>query len=80
MGIHLLCCLHGNEHTKTHDAIRNTFVVSFHVGWEQLHEFPSTTFNSFHWWMNIMFTKYNICILTEFILSFHLHLIIVDPT
>ncbi len=36
MDIHLLCCAHGNEHTKTHDAIYNTFTtiawnVGFHV-------------------------------------------------
>jgi hypothetical protein len=27
MGIHLLHCAHGNEHTRTHDAIHNTFVI-----------------------------------------------------
>ncbi len=37
MGIHLLCCAHNNECTKTHDAICDTFVaiawdVNFHVG------------------------------------------------
>jgi hypothetical protein len=37
MGIHLLRCAHGNEPTKTYDAIRDTFVaiaqdVGFHVG------------------------------------------------
>jgi hypothetical protein len=36
MGIHLLHCAHSKEHTKTHDAIRNTFVaimrdVDFHM-------------------------------------------------
>jgi hypothetical protein len=41
LGIHLLRCVHGNEHIGTHDAIRNTFVaivldVGFHMGWEQL--------------------------------------------
>jgi hypothetical protein len=25
MGINLLCCVHGNDHTGTHDAIHNTF-------------------------------------------------------
>jgi hypothetical protein len=39
MGIHLLRCVHGNECTWTHDAIRDTFVaimwdVGFHVGWK----------------------------------------------
>jgi hypothetical protein len=75
MDIHLLCCTH--EHTKTHDAIHNTFVaivqdVGFHVGQEQLHVLLSTTFNSFHWQVNIVFTKYNICTLVN--------VIIVDPT
>ncbi len=27
MGIHLLCCVHGNKHIRTHDAIHNTFVA-----------------------------------------------------
>jgi hypothetical protein len=27
MGIHLLLCAHGNERTKTHDAIRDTFAA-----------------------------------------------------
>jgi hypothetical protein len=62
MGIHFLCCVHGNKHIKTHDAICDTFVaitwnVSFHMGRKQLHVLPSTTFNSFRWWINIMFTK-----------------------
>jgi hypothetical protein len=52
MGIHLLHCVHGNEHIKTHDVIRDTFAtiaqdVGFHVGQEQLHALLSTTFNSF---------------------------------
>ncbi len=53
MGIHLLHCVHGNEQTKTHDAIYNTFVVitwdvGFHMEQELLHALLSTTFNSFH--------------------------------
>ncbi len=37
MGIHLLCYAHGNECTRTHDAVCNTFVaivwdVGFHWG------------------------------------------------
>jgi len=27
MGIHILCCTHGNEHTRTHDAIHDTFAT-----------------------------------------------------
>ncbi len=52
MGIHLLHCVHGNEHIKTHDAVRDTFATitrdaGFHMGREQLHVLPSTIFNSF---------------------------------
>jgi hypothetical protein len=65
MGIHLLHCVHGNKHTRTHDAIHNIFAaiawnVGFHMGRKQLHAFPSTTFNSFHWQIDIVFTKYGI--------------------
>jgi hypothetical protein len=42
MGIHLLCCAHGNECMGTHDAIHNIFVpivqdVGLYMGHEQLH-------------------------------------------
>jgi hypothetical protein len=63
MGIHLLFCIHNNEHTKTHDTIHDTFVtiarnVSFHMGWEQqLHSFFSITFNPFHWQIYIVLIK-----------------------
>jgi hypothetical protein len=45
MGIHLLCCVHGNECTGTHDAICDTFATiardaNFHVGQKQLHVLP----------------------------------------
>jgi hypothetical protein len=55
MGIHLLHYAHGNECTRTHDAIHNTFAaimrdVSFHVGQKQLHLLFSTTFNFSYWW------------------------------
>ncbi len=66
----------GNEHIRTHDAIRDTFAAiaqdaDFHVGQEQLHALLSTTFNSFHWWVN-MLTKYGIHTLAN--------VIIADPT
>jgi hypothetical protein len=75
MGIHLLHCAHGNEHIKTHDAIHNTFVaiawdVGFYVGRKKLDVLPSITFNSSHWRIDIVFTKYNIRILA---------IVIVDP-
>jgi hypothetical protein len=52
MGIHFLHYAFGNERTKTHDAIHDTFAtimwdVGFHVGREQLHVLPSNMFNSF---------------------------------
>jgi hypothetical protein len=61
-----LHCHHGNKRTRTHDVICKTFAtiardVGFHVGWEQLHAFPLTTFNSSCRWINIVFTKDDIC-------------------
>jgi hypothetical protein len=77
MGIHLLHCVHGNERTKTHDVICDTFAaiaqnVNFHMWQEQLHALPSTTFNSSHQWINIVFTKDGIRTLID--------IVIVDPT
>jgi len=77
MGIDFLCCAHGNERTKTHDVIHDTFVaitrdVSFHVGREQLHVFRSITFNSFRQQIDIVLTKYNICTVVD--------IVIVNPT
>ncbi len=74
--VHLLCFTHGNEHMGTHDAIHNTFVaitwnVDFHVGQEQLHMFPSTTFHSSHRWIEIVFTKDGIHI--------QIDVVIIDP-
>jgi hypothetical protein len=71
MGIHLLHCVHANEHIKTHDVICDTFVaiawdVDFHVGWKQLHVFPSITFNYSHQWVDIVFTKDGIRTLADF--------------
>ncbi len=39
MGIHFLCCIHGNKCTRSHDVVHNTFVaivwnVNFHMGWK----------------------------------------------
>jgi hypothetical protein len=74
MGIHLLCCIHGNEHTKTHDAICNTFAtiaqnVDFHMKWEKLHAFLSTTFNSSHWRIDIVLTKDGIRTLINIVIA-----------
>jgi len=70
-----LCSWH--KHIETHDAICDTFAAiaqyaSFHVGQEQLHAFPSTTFNSSHRQIDIVFTKYGIRTLAD--------IVIVDPT
>ncbi len=45
ISIHLLCCAHGNESIKTHDAIYNTFAAiaqdaGFNVRWKLLHALP----------------------------------------
>jgi hypothetical protein len=74
MDIHLLRCVHGNEHIGTHDAICNTFVAiaqdaSFHMGREQLHVLPSTTFNSFRQRIDIVLTKYGICTLVDIVIT-----------
>jgi hypothetical protein len=74
MGIYLLCYIHNNEHTRTHDAIRNTFItiardVNFHMGWKQLHSFFSITFNSFRWQIDIVLIKNDIHILTNIVIT-----------
>jgi hypothetical protein len=74
MGIHFLHCVHGNEHTRTHDAIHDTFAAiawdaSFHMGQEYLHVFLSTTFNSSRQRVNIVFTKSDIRILTNIVIA-----------
>jgi hypothetical protein len=76
MGIHFLCCDHGNECTWTNGVVYDTFVaimrnVGFHMGWKQ-HVLPSNTFNSSRWQVDIVFTKDGICTLV--------HIVIVDPT
>jgi hypothetical protein len=70
MGIHFLHCVHDNKHTKIHEVIHNTFVTiardaGFHMGQKQLHAFPSITFNSFCWQVDIVFTKDDIHILVD---------------
>jgi hypothetical protein len=75
MGIHLLCCGHGIEHTWIHDAICDTFAtivqdVDFHVGREQLTICVfSNTFNFFRWQVNIVLTKDGICTLVDVIID-----------
>jgi hypothetical protein len=74
MGIHLLHCVHGNKHIWTHDVIRKAFVTitqnaSFQMGQEQPHVLLSTTFNSFHWQINIVLTKDDIRTLTNIVIA-----------
>jgi len=76
MSIHFLRCSHGNERKGIHDVIHDTFIVivwddGFHVGWKQLHAFPSTMFNSFCQQVDIIFIKDGICILVD--------IVIIDP-
>jgi hypothetical protein len=57
--------------------ICDTFVtimwnVGFHVQQKQLNAFLSIMFNSFHWWVDNMFTKDDICTLID--------IVITDPT
>jgi len=77
MGIHLLCCAHGNERTWIHDAICDTFAaivqdVNCHMGWKQLHVLLSNTFNSPCQQVDIVLTKDGIRILVD--------VVIVNPT
>jgi hypothetical protein len=74
MGIHLLCCAHANKLIWTHDAIHYTFVaivkdVGFHVGQEQLHVLPLNTFNFSYQWIDIVFTKDDICTLIDVVIA-----------
>jgi hypothetical protein len=74
MGIYLLRCAHDNECIGTHDAIHDLFATimrdaSFHVGQEQLHALPSTTFNFFHQRINGVLTKNGIHTLTNVVIA-----------
>ncbi len=74
MGIYFLRWTHGNEHIRAHNVVRDTFDaivrnVSFHVGWEQLHALPSTTFNSSRQQVDIVLTKDGICTLADVVIT-----------
>jgi len=76
MGIHLLCCAQNNECTTTHDVICDIFPtitqdVGFHMGREQLHVFPSITFNSFCWLVDMVLTEDEICTLINVVIIQH---------
>jgi hypothetical protein len=78
MGIHVLCCTHGNECMGTHDVVHDTFAViardvGFYMGWEQLHAKPSTTLNSFHQQVDIVFTKNGIRTLVDIVIADPMH-------
>ncbi len=68
------CCTCDNECTWTHDIICNTFFTvmqdaNFHVGWKQLHAFPSTTFSSSYQRIDNVFTKDGIHTLTNVVIT-----------
>ncbi len=73
MVIHLLHCVHGNMHTKIHDAICDTFAaitwdVDFHVR-QELHALSLTTFNSSSQQVDIVLTKDGICTLIDIVIA-----------
>jgi hypothetical protein len=73
VGIHFLHCVPGKERTWTHDAIHDTFItiawnVGFHMGWKQLHAFPSTIVNFTCRRVNIVLTKDDIHTLVDIII------------
>ncbi len=77
MGIHLFRYTHGGERTIYHDVVRDAFAyimkhVGFHVFWEQTHIFLPFSFQSFHWWVNIILSIDGIRTLAD--------VIIVDPS
>ncbi len=62
------------EGIKTHDAIRDTFATimwdaSFHVGRKELHNLPSTIFNSSRQQIDIVLTKDGICTLVNIVIA-----------
>jgi hypothetical protein len=67
VNIHLLGCVYGNQCTGTHDAVCDTF-VGFHMGQEQLYAL-STTFNSSHWQVNIIFIRNGIFTLVDVVIA-----------
>jgi hypothetical protein len=78
MGIHLLHCTHGNEHTGTHDAIQDIFAsiaqnVSFHVGWKQSHVLPLIMFNFSHQQINVVLIKNGVCTLANVVIANIMH-------
>ncbi len=69
MGIHLLRCAHDNKLIGTNDEVHDIFVTiaqhaSLHVWLKFLHVFLSTTSNSSHQQIDIVFTKDGIHTLT----------------
>jgi len=74
MGIHFLCCVHGNECTRTHDAIHDTFVSHNVKCWFPcwIKTITCTSFNSSCRRINIVFTKDDIRTLAN--------VVIINPT
>jgi hypothetical protein len=63
---------HLNPWCNLRHHYRHCVIFGFHVGWEQLHVLPSTTFNSSCWQVDIVFTKIGIHTLTN--------VVIINPT
>jgi hypothetical protein len=62
LGVHLLQCVHGSEHTRMHVFDSNMFasivkVVNFHVLHEQLHTLFSLTLQTYRWCVDIIISK-----------------------
>ncbi len=77
MGIHLFRYTYGGERTIYHDVVWDAFAyimkhAGFHVFWEQTHIFLPSSFQSFHWHVNIILSIDGICMLAN--------VVIVDPT
>ncbi len=72
MGIHFLCCAHGNECTWTHDVIHVAIVwdAGFNVGREQIHVFllNCLSFNSlWPYWIVVLVDTKNTNTIKKFI-------------
>jgi hypothetical protein len=62
LGVHLLQCVHGSEHTRMHDFDSNLFAsivkeVNFHVLYEQLYTLFSLSLQTYRWCVDINISK-----------------------
>jgi len=85
IAIHLFHCVHGGEHTTTHDVIRNFFAsiardVGLHVMRKQTHVHSTSSFQSSWWRMDIVFTADGIHTLVNVIITNPTHANLVSWT